>query len=337
MRAFSKEANNILIWDGQTQGFYEVYFLKWNDLKNKTAAWIRYTLTSPLPSVGDPYCELWGIFFDVEQPENNFAVKNRFPISKLHFEKDRHHVKIAEAELLQNSCHANLVDPATGNEMAWNLTFDSDTPTNHYFPSDLYYKGGFPKTKGLSPHLDARFSGTLEANGRTFKIENAPGQQTHLWGSNHAHRWAWGHCNTFVEDETAIWEGLDAQIKLGPMVSPHFKIFYLKVDGEEHFFNTPSYWIANKGNWELGKWNFEFQNEKLRAVGEIGCNYNEMVGVTYMDPNGANLWCNNSKVATLKITLYTPQGEKIRELTSDHGSALEFVDRKTYPQVPIRI
>ena len=34
----SKERDNLLVWDGRRQGFYEVYYLKWNDAASRTAS-----------------------------------------------------------------------------------------------------------------------------------------------------------------------------------------------------------------------------------------------------------------------------------------------------------
>jgi len=332
-----KERDNLLQWDGNRAGFYEVYYLKWNDFASRTACWIRYTLTSPMPNVGKPYCELWGIFFDIDQPANNFAVKNRFSIDQLSWDNDRFRVSIADAELTHNACHARIADDETQHSLQWKLTFDSDVPTYRYFPNDWLYQGKFPKTKGLSPHVNARFSGTLIANGRKIKMADAPGQQTHLWGTKHALRWAWGHCNAFREDPNAIWEGLDGQIKLGPFASPHFKIFYLRYQGQDHFFNTIPHWGSNKSHWDLGRWTFEAADEELRMIGAVGCRSDEMVAVTYMDPDGEHLWCNNSKVASISLTLFDRHGNPLGDLTSDHGSAAEFVDRRTYPEVPVQI
>ncbi len=333
----AREQDNFLRWDGQRRGWYEVYYLKWNDAASRTAAWIRYTLTSPRERVGQPYCELWGIFFDVDRPANNFAVKNRFPIDRLAVGRDHFRVGIADAELTMNACHAQLTDEQTGHRLSWNLTFDSTVPTYRYFPHESFYTGTFPKTKGLSPHVHARFSGTVIANGRKINVKNAPGQQTHLWGTKHAHRWAWGHCNTFREDPDAIWEGLDAQIRLGPLNSPHFKLFYLRHGGRDYYFNRPAQWLTNASRWDLGHWTFHLTSNELDAVGAIVCRDDEMVAVTYTDPDGEKLWCNNSKVASLRLTLLDKSGRQLAELTSDHGCAAEFVDRRTYPQVPVRL
>jgi len=329
------ERDNLLQWDGRQRGFYEVYYLKWNEAASRTACWIRYTLTSPLPRVGAPYCELWGIFFDVDHPEKNFAVKNRFPSEQLTWDTDRFRIGIAQGELTHHACHARIEHE--GHVLAWDLTFASSLPTYRYFPYASFYRGAFPKTKGVSPHVDARFDGTVEADGRTIRLHDAAGQQTHLWGTQHAQRWAWGHSNTCREDPTALWEGLDAQIKVGPVLSPHFKLFYVRWQGRDYFFNDLSAWLRNESDWQVGRWTFALKNEELRIEGAAVCRFDELVAVTYMDPNGDPLWCHNSKIASLRLSIYDREGEHLAELTSEHGAAAEFVDRVAHPQVPVRI
>ena len=59
--------------------------------------------------------------------------------------------------------------------------------------------------------------------------------------------------------------------------------------------------------------------------------------MTYQDPDGEDLWCNNTKTASISLKLYDKSGRPITELTSPDGCAMELVDRKTYPEVPIQI
>ena len=72
-------------------------------------------------------------------------------------------------------------------------------------------------------------------------------------------------------------------------------------------------------------------------AGVVTCDYDEMVAVTYTDPDGSNLWCNNSKVATIKLLLSGADGKEIGELTSENACAAEFVDRRTCDRVPVRV
>ncbi len=333
----SKEADNQLRWDGAERGFYEVYYLKWNDRASNTAAWVRYTLTSPLRGLAEPYCELWGIFFDAAEPKNHFAVKNRFAISKLSCGASPFELRIGDAQLRHDACRAKVVDAGSGRSLSWDVRFDSEDPTHRYFPSAWLYQHRFPKTKLLSPHCNARFSGVVETGDRRIEFANAPGQQTHIWGTKHAHRWVWGHCNAFEEDPGAVWEGLTAQLKLGPVASPRLSLFYLKAGGEVHHFNDLPRWLSNKGQWELGKWRFRFGNESIRVEGEIDAPYDSLVGVRYLDPDGDPLWCSNSKVAPIRLALHDAAGHRIGQLTSANTCAVEFVDRRIYEQVPVRV
>ena len=333
-----KEQDNRLRWDGRQRGHYEVYYLKWNDLKSRTAGWIRYTLTVPLPQVCDPYCELWGMHFDSAEPKNSFAVKNRFPIQSLRWDKDRFLVQIESAELRQNSCRAAVSNPDKNLALSWDLTFDSPGPTLYYFPGDFFYGKYGPKTKSLVPHLDARFQGSIVANGRKIQLDQVPGLQNHLWGTEHAWRWAWGHCNTFSEDPAVVFDAVDSQIMLGPWVSPHMKFFYLKFQGREYCLNHPRHWaLYHQSQWELGRWTFLARFPDLRVRGEIWSPFEQMLGVTYMEPDGRFLWCNNNTAGAIKLAITDRSGKSLAELTSDGGCTVEFVDRKIYPQVPIRL
>lgn len=335
MELTGRERDNILRWDGRP-GWYEVYYLKWNDLASRTAFWVRYTMTSPLPGKGDPCCELWGIFFDADDPAKNFAVKDRLPIRALSWERDFFRVGVGEAELRMNSCRGAIGGPGPGNSLAWEIEFDSEGGSFRHFPYGFMYESAFPKTKVLSPHEDCRFSGRVEANGREIVFDGAPGQQTHIWGTKHALRWAWGHCNAF-EEEAALWEGLDSQIMLGPFPSPHLSIFYLRYRGISYYFNTVKSLFTNQSRWEPGLWRFEARCRELRMAGVISCDPSEVVAVTYTDPDGEKAWCNNSKVASIKLVLSGAGGEHLGELTSAGACAAEFVDRAPWGEVPVRI
>jgi hypothetical protein len=332
-----KEKDNLLRWDGEKRGFYEVYYLKWNHAQSHSAGWIRYTLTSPLLKAGEPCCELWGIFFDTKDPASSFAVKQRYSIDRLTWDRDRFRVGIADASLEMNHCHGSITDRERGNFISWDLEFDSKTPTLYYYPWKRFYSLPLPRTKVLVPHLDATFSGKLTASGRKIELEGARGEQTHLWGTKHNLRWVWGHCNTFEEDDSAVFEGADGQVKHGPVRSAHFKMFYIKTRDREHLFNAPLKWLLNRSKVRLGHWEFEAHDKQIRILGEISSDLDRFVGVTYQDPDGQPLWCNNTKIASIRLRLFHSDGRPISELTSQDGCAFELADRKIYPEVPIQI
>jgi hypothetical protein len=55
------------------------------------------------------------------------------------------------------------------------------------------------KTILFLPHPDLDVNGHVELDGRRIDVAAAKGGQAHLWGAKHANRWAWAHCNDFVD------------------------------------------------------------------------------------------------------------------------------------------
>ncbi|NLH49763.1 MAG: hypothetical protein GX444_14365 [Myxococcales bacterium] len=322
---------NRLRWDRRRRGFYEVYYLKWNDRESQTAGWIRYTLTSPKPGIGDPFCELWAIFFDAREPRHHVAVKNRFPIAFLQNTAEPFLLRLDDAELSSRHCRGRINDSPEGAAFAWDLTFASPDPPVPLLPHRaLYDLTAFPKTKVLVAHENARLNGRVQVGSRLIELRDAPGQQTHLWGVKHAQRWAWGHCNAFTEEPDAVWEGLDAQIRLGPF-DPHFTLFYLKAFGREHWFNSFAHLVRNRSAWGPESWEFSAENQEVSLSGVIVNRPADIVTVTYMDPDGALLYCHNSKIADLRLTVTPRRGGETKTLTATRLCAAEFVDRVIHP------
>ncbi len=337
MSSAEKDRANWLRWDGKQRGWYEVYFLKFNDLQSQSAGWIRYTMTSPRPGEGEPRCELWGMFYDAQDPGRNLAVKQTFPIDRLSEKKNDFELIIADARLSGRACSGKIESAESGHSLEWDLQFKSSGDVLYHFPYQRMYSLPLPKTKLLCPHFNARFTGELIVDGRRIDLVDAPGQQEHMWGSQHGLRWAWGHCNSFAEDPEAVWEGLDAQVKIGPITSPHLKLFFLNAFGQSYRMNSLAGMLKNKSSWRLDGWNFEASAPGVRLLGELSLRPDDLIGVGYLDPGGEKLWCSNTKVASMKLRLFDSVGKPLGELTSSQAAAYEFVERRPHPRVPVLV
>ncbi len=333
--AEEKQLANRLRWDGRRRGWYEVYFLKWNEPRSRTAGWIRYTLTSPIKQ--DPYCELWAVHFAEGNPTKIIAVRQRHPLEEFFYDSGSTVLQIAGSEFGPGHCRGAVRDDAGGHELRWELSLESTGPVLYHYPWKRLYDFSIPRTKVLSPHVDARFSGRMTVDGNSIRLESARGQQSHLWGSKHNLRWCWGHCNNFVQDPAAVWEGMDGQIKHGPVPSAHFKMFYLRAFGREHIFNAPMKWLFNRSRAELGAWEFEAGDREVRMRGRVNARAEDFIGVTYVDPDGEQIFCNNTKLASINIRLEFAGGRGPAELTAEKCCALEHADRRPHPRVPVRL
>ncbi len=92
----------------------------------------------------------------------------------------------------------------------------------------------------------------------------------------------------------------------------------------------------NKNHWELGRWSFTAASAGLAIEGEITCPPAKLVAVTYEDPDGDKLWCNNSEVASIRLELHMPDNSS-ETITAQDTCAVEFADRRIYESVQPRI
>ncbi len=198
------------------------------------------------------------------------------------------------------------------------------------------YRGALPKTKVLSPNFDIAVSGRIEVNGRAYDCRREPGQQTHIWGSKHAEWWTWGHCNVFKEDPGGIFEGLSARIRVGPWVTPALSPLFIRWKGREYALNGLIQSVRNRSATAIPRWTFSARTGGLAFSGEMTGRLEDFVGVEYTDPDGEKLWCSNTKVADLAITVFD-EGQKVGTLTSEKSAAFEVVARAKDQRIPIRI
>ncbi len=325
------EAANRTRWNGEP-GHYEVYYIKFNHNESSTAYWIRYTLLAPLK--GNAVAELWVIFFDSKNPSNNRAVKESFPVSEVEIKKDRFFFRICDAEISQTGARGEI----HGKEgvIKWDLRFEPTMQIFYHFPHKLMYSTPVPKTKTVSPNFSIKINGKVEVNGKIYECKGEPGQQTHLWGTKHAEQWTWANSSIFKEDSGAIFEGLSARIKIGNRLSPGLTLFFIRCLGKDYYLNSLVRLFRNKSDSAFPVWKLSSQQGNTRFSGEIKAGLNTFVGVEYTDPDGEKLWCYNTKVADMELTVFEKE-KKVMTLISAKTCALEFVGRTKDPRVPIRI
>lgn len=322
--------DNFPVWDGRASGHYEVYFLKFNDPGRKIAAWIRYTLLSPRH--GPAVAEVWGFFFDRDDPGRNLAVKDTYPATELALGKDPL-VRISSSVLRHGEAQGKA--GKNGRDMVWQLRWDGTGQCLYHFPYRWMYRAPFPRTKVLSPWPDARVSGTLEVGGRSYRFDGAPGQQSHLWGSGYADRWTWCHCNAF-DEEDAVLEALSARIRIGPVRLPPLTIFLLNFRGRLYRLNSLGSMVHNRSRSNLGRWEFEGKGENVAIRGEVAVDPRFMLGAGYTGPSGEKRWCHNSKVADIELRVALP-GSPPAILTARGTCAAEWVEKYQDQRVPLWI
>jgi len=328
------ERDNLTVWDGRREGWYEVYYLKFNHRASGAAAWLRYTLLVPRPDAGVPVCELWAIAFDPHDPSRNLALKRTRPLDPTAIGRDRLDFRVGAARLQHDAARGSLEGP--DGRLAWELAWDPPHDSFRPFPHDAMYRLPLPKTKWLVPNQDVAFRGSLHWNDRVLECTGEPGQQTHLWGTQHAERWVWGHAGLWADGADASFECLSSRLRFGPVSTPDLTLLLLRLDGRWRRLNA--LWRApfQRARIDLPNFLFDAAGDGLRVRGRASARLADLVGVEYTDPDGAHLWCYNTKVADLTLEVRDERGAQ-RTLRADRTFALEFVQRTRDPRIPVRI
>jgi len=283
---------NVLQWDG-TPGHYEVYYLSATDPASGIGLWIRYTMVAPM--AGEATCSLWFMAMD-PAGEVRVGRKVSYPVDQMVGEPDPFRLTIGDSELSDRGMAGGFED------VRWELRWEPSRPYEHVHP--LLRRGRVAKTVLTLPHADLSVDGTVSFGGRELELVGARGGQAHLWGSKHANRWAWVHCNDFPGHEGSFVDGVSVFVpRFGREIGPSTPVVG-RFGDEDFVANGPVAVVRAPSTFGLTSWRFEAAERKRRIVCEVDAPRPSLVGVTYYDPDGDLAYCYNSEAATMRVRVF---------------------------------
>lgn len=293
--------DNLARWDGTRRGFYEVWYATWNDPVTRDGFWLRYVIEAPLAGVGEPYGQLWFARCSSRDPARSFGINRKFPIASVTTGRDPL-IAIGAARLGHD--HARGALSGNGHAVEWNLTWTPGARTLHQLPAVMYRRGGLGETTVLSPSVDVALAGELVVDGERLPLAAAPGGQTHLWGTKHAHAWAWAHCNAFDDRPGAALELLHVRLIRKGVKLPPMTIATLRLPGEDLAFNRfDQALLGGRADTSTGRVKFRAGGLSARLDGELSCTPADLVRAHYHDPDGEERFCHFTAVGDLRLTL----------------------------------
>jgi len=338
MAVYQQELDNMVQWDGRRRSFYEVYYLRFTLPETERAFWIRYGLLAPRRDLGPPSASVWAIAFDGSDPTSKIAVKETLMADQALIDRDIFYFQVGENAVYNNGARGKIF--SGGHELRWDLQFIPNEETQRPYPVSLYHLP-FPKTKFLSPNWSVLLQGEIAVDGKTLRVQAAPGCQAHLWGTQHAERWAWAHCNAFREDPNAVFEALTGQIRWGKkLLRPLTSICLRLGDGRLLRFNRFSQLLFNESRYGLQGWELTAHRGHYRIKASLKNRPEEMVGVTYTDPDGSKLYCYHAEAAGLQVQVFET-GRKgdhlLYQLSAPRSAAYEVVERAPIPELSLQL
>ena len=189
---------NALQWDGEP-GHYEVYYLTFTDPATGVGFWIRYTMVAPLPETGEEAtCSLWFMAMDPADPAANVGREGQLPdLAAAARRASPFELRIGDAVLTDTRddgrARAGRAPLRVGPALAAARCRPTATCTRSCARREDRQDDPVP---AASRRRGARHR--RRSDGRRIDVAGARGGQAHLWGSKHATRWAWVHCNDFT-------------------------------------------------------------------------------------------------------------------------------------------
>jgi hypothetical protein len=331
---------NDLQWDGGP-GHYEVYYLTLTDPVSGVGFWIRWTMVAPLAG-GEPTCSTWFLAMDPSDPARNVGLKGTWPAARLAAGAEPFRLEVAGSTLDDHGAAGTVEQD--GRRAAWELRWAPRLPAyGHVHP--LLRRARIAKTVLFLPHPDIEISGWIEWEGRRLDLAGARGGQAHLWGSKHAQRWAWVHCNDFTDAagerrQDTFLDGVSVFVtRFGRTIGPNTPVV-ARIGGRDVMSTGPLRVARNRSDFELTGWRFEARTRERRLAGEVTARLEDLVGVTYHDPDGDLAYCYNTEVASMRLDVLERAGgewRKAEELRADGRAHFEYAQREPIPGARLEI
>jgi hypothetical protein len=308
--------------------FFEVYYVKWNDLANRTAGWVRYSFFRGRTFTSE--FGLWGIFLDQSRPGAVFAAKVTYPAHAAKLAGNRFAITTAEAGITNDRLWGTVRD-RTGRTMRWDLDITSHGPTIRHIPAPLR-RGPLPKF--VAPDCWNVLAGEVELDGLVVPVRDAVGHQAHFWGARQVSAWTWGNCSAFREDPTFRFEGVVGFLGTG---WPPLAALFFDWDGHVYEVNgLLDAALANTSRHTLERGDFVARRGHLRFEGTLRARPERMVLYRHYDPNGTPRHSHNDLAADLTIVIRRRERRRWRTVATFRAggtAAYEVAQRTHDPRV----
>ena len=323
--------------DGRTGGFQEVWYLKMNQPGSGRALWLRFTILIRNDKTKE-VAEVWAIFFETTGGNTRkVGIKNTYPLSEFKT-VDTAGLAIADSCLLDTRTEGSVNNAE--HQLQWSLDIAPITNMQFDFVPAILPKLKVVKNTATTVYENIAFTGWCELDGERYEWNEVPGMQGHLSGPRNGHSWAWGHCNCFTDASgelaPVIWDGLCARAPLGKKAAPPLTSMFFRVGDEIWQVNTIRDILKARSHYDFETFTFTAKKGGTIFEGKVSARLEDYAGVTYEDTDGSHLYCHNSKISDIELTVTSANGQT-QTYTGKGTCAYEVVAREPHPDIPLLI
>jgi hypothetical protein len=313
---------------GAGAGHYESFYIKVARPGGGRAVWIRHTVHK---RPGEELTgSVWFTLFDADAPGPR-ATKLTVPAADVGAPSGGY-IRVAGAVLEPGTARGSLPTPEL--DVSWDLSFADRAESFRHLPYDFLYRAPLPRTKLLSPHPDALYTGTVTVEGEALEVDAWPGMVGHNWGAEHAERWIWMQANELRGAEGYFDAGL-GRIRIGPLTTPWIGNAMLRLDGESHRLGGLDRIRSTEVADEPTRCEFELTGKDIRVRGRVSSEARNFVGWIYADPVGPEHNTVNCSISDLELEVER-KGEPERRVECVRAAAYELGMRETSHGVAVQ-
>ncbi|MGI8632147.1 MAG: hypothetical protein ACR2NA_06300 [Solirubrobacterales bacterium] len=306
-----------------SDGHYESFYLKACPPGGGQGLWIRHTVHKR-PGA-EPTASVWFTFFDAESG-GPVASKGTQPASALSAPEGGY-ITVGDSTLTPS--HAAGALRTRSLDAEWDLSIDGSDAPLHHLPSSWMYRAPVPRTKLMSPHPGATFTGRVRIGDRRLDVSGWRGMVGHNWGAEHAERWIWMHGTAFADRPQDTWFDMSAgRIALGPVTSPWVANGVLCLDGRRHRLGGVGRTRSTEISEGPGGARFAFAGRGVSVRGTATASRKDTVAWRYADPDGSEHHVLNCSISNLELYVER-RGEPATTLVVARGAAFELGMRET--------
>lgn len=313
-------------------GHVESWFVRANHPDEPRALWLKSTLLHP--RCGPPVAEAWVVLFDGDR---TWGTRTTAPLAESVIHGGPVHLEIAGCTM-DLAAEGGRARGALG-DARWDLSWSPVTgPLGaplHLYPRSAMLRARFPRSKLVTPHPAARFSGTLTWGDEPWNVDGWAGMHGHNWGREHAWRYAWGQVLFPGSDGEphVMAEGFTGHLKVRGWETPGLSSLVVRRGSEEHRFDHVFHLWRSQGTLGELSWSLHARGPAGRAVLSLTASPARVAALDYANPDGSHAVCVNSKVSRA-ILRVSPVNREAFTCRSDHGGALELLSPAPDPRWP---
>ena len=311
------------------KGHYESFYLKASQPGGGRSIWLRHT-THQRP--GEALAgSLWLTTFDAGAPGPH-ATKATFPAPEVSAPEGAY-IQIGDSVLGPAGAKGSIGGDSP--YASWDLSFEGDAEPLRHLPYERMYAAKLPRTKMLSPHPYATFTGRIEIAGETIDLDGWPGMVGHNWGAEHAERWTWIQASDLGGNPGDYLDVAAGRIKVGPLTTPWIANGRLVLDGEVYTLGGLGRAYGTEVEESPDGCTFTFPGKHVNVKGRVGAPLKDFVAWVYADPAGPEHNALNCSIADIELKVERPDTKHARVEVAG-GAVYELGTHETDHGVPLQ-